>query len=385
MKRFFICAIALISITTLAKAESDYAPIYNGLPKVTNEQLAKPEANAALIETAQKQLAQKQAAINDVMMRIGEKTNQARQKLEQIRQKNMPNEGQMQAAQAIGGDMMAAFAAAGITPDKMAKMSEEELMAVLLPIVAQKNGLTPQELQAMQGMSDKQAEAYMKQGNRAQRMQNSEYGSKYSQTMQGMNELYNISQEDYDKIDQIKALEEQINADNFGADQKPMYYQDRMNVFTLKEDLKTLFEKQYEPRIEALMQELNARIEKEPAWKTAGGNGIKMPAYGKDYYAKINAIVDEYNKAVVDRWDAAVMKEINPLVSDLEAKFKLYNQMENICKTLATEDARLMAAQNMNQVGISTLLIYYVNMLNTRLEAPTMGYYQMPEYVGGMG
>jgi hypothetical protein len=76
-------------------------------------------------------------------------------------------------AQALAGkavqQKMEAAGMGNISLADMQNMSEEQLMAKM----AENMGLTAAEMKAMEGMSDKEIEAYMKQGDRMQRMQNS--------------------------------------------------------------------------------------------------------------------------------------------------------------------------------------------------------------------
>jgi hypothetical protein len=64
--------------------------------------------------------------------------------------------------------------------DQMQNMSEDQLMAAM----GANMGLTPDEMKAMQHMSEKEVEAYMKQGDRMQRVQNSQ-GAKAAQKQAG--------------------------------------------------------------------------------------------------------------------------------------------------------------------------------------------------------
>lgn len=385
MKQFLLSAVALISIWTMAKAESAYETIFNNLPNVSNEQLATPDINEERVQAARAQLEASINAANIEMDRQGRQLQAANTYIQQQHEKMKPTQAQMQAAQAIGGDMMAALAAAGISPAQMAKMSDDEIAAILMPLIAQKTGLSTQEMQAMQGMTDAQAEAYMRQGDRAKRAQNSEYGSQYGQTMQGMNQGFNISEEDDAKLDQIIELAEQINENIPVTILNLQNFENQLNLPGLKNELDQIFEQQYQPRIEAIINEFYERVSKEPAWKTAGGNGMPTPAYGKEYYAKVNAVVDEYNTMAVNRWNEALSTQLNAISTELSTKFQLCNQKQNIYKSIASKDVQAMASQRMNESGVHTLLTIYINMLATRLEAPVKYHYTMPTTVGGMG
>jgi hypothetical protein len=67
---------------------------------------------------------------------------------------------------------MAAAGMGNISLADMQNMSEDQLMAKM----AGNTGLTVEEMKALEGMNDKQAEAYMKQGDRMQRFMNSSAG-----------------------------------------------------------------------------------------------------------------------------------------------------------------------------------------------------------------
>lgn len=383
MKRELVSICSLLLFLGAANAES-YEATYNKLPNLSKEQLAKPASNEAAISSAQKQYKAATEAVGNEQMSQNKRREAAQKATIKTAEKNKPTKAQMQASQAIGNDMMSALAEAGISPEKMAQMSEEELMAVLMPVIAKKNGLTPEEMKAMQGMSDKEAEAYMKKGTRAKRVQNSEY-AQYSQPMNGMGKGIEISDADNAKIDKIIQLDEQIENDENNVSSTIQTTFSRLNKVEFAEEMDKLFNQTYSPRIDAILKELYARVEKEKGATNVGGNGVKMPAYGKDYYAKVNAIVDEYNQEVVNRWEAKLSKEITAIQNELKQKFPLCAEMEKTYDSLSSEEAKSVAAQKMSQTNVYLLMSYYIKLLESRLEAPTRQYYEMPTHIGGMG
>jgi hypothetical protein len=97
---------------------------------------------------------------------------------------------------------MAATGFGDISLQDMANMSEEQLMAKM----ATSMGLTPAEMEALSKMSDKEAEAYMRKGDRLQRVQNSKMGKAAEQYQSAQPSQPEISVADIEAVQ--KAPEE---------------------------------------------------------------------------------------------------------------------------------------------------------------------------------
>lgn len=380
MKKTLFSMGAILLMYGITRAQT-YESVYRSLPFISTEKLVHVDENTDLIEQTQHQYEDAFNTISNIMMEEGNKMSHARARIQQVQTSNRPTQAQQQASMAIGQDMMAALAAAGVDFSKLDKMSEEEIAAILMPAIAQKNGLTVEEMQAMQGMSDKEAEAYMKQKGRAERVKNSEY-AQYAPAMQDMKPALNISDADYAKIDQIKVLSDRINED---ANTSNMYESLSREEFNLTREMEEQYEKTYQPRIDAIMQEFVERINQEPAWKTTGGNGIKTPAYGKDYYARMNAVIEEYNRACIAKWEKSCQKDVETSKKMVETQLTLYEQREKIFNTLTSEDAKNVAQEQMSSNGIHSYIMFIINYQQKRLSLPLKYHYTMPEYFGGMG
>lgn len=380
MKKIFtsLCSILLCGMLS---AQS-YEVIFWSLPTISNEQLIHYDANEAAIEAARTQCKKALEQADAVSMRQGAEFQKAQQRLEKSMEQNQPNQAQMQASMTVAGDMMKALQEAGITPEQMEKMSEEELAAILMPTIAQKTGLSEEELKKMQSMSDKQAEAYMKQGNRAQRVQSSEYGQ-YGDVMKDMKPALDITDADYEKIDLIDGLREQLeNMDALDRLRTTMMSQSR---FEFDDASRDLYAADYEPRIQAILDKLYARIEQEPAWKTSKGNGIPMPVYGNEFYSNANQLIDEYNREVVTRFENIVGNDMAAIKAALLDGFAICREQEKVYNTLTTEDAKAMAMKHMSQYKVYSLLRDYISVLQLRLNLNHVNHLEMPKVVGGMG
>lgn len=380
MKRILLSVCSVLLICGLVNAES-YEAIYKKLPSISAEQLSQHESNKNAIENAAFQLKTAEQAVDGEMMVRGQMMQKANDAIKKSQEKNKPTKQQTQVSMAVAGDLMAALAAAGITPDQMAKMSDDEIAAILMPVVAQKNGLTTAEMQKMQGMSDAEANAYLSQGDRASRVKNSEYG-KYGDTLKDMGKGLDISDADYKKIDELLEMDEKIESND--ASQALITKFNSINKEVFEVEMEKLFADKYEGRINSILSDLYDRAYKEYGTKVSG-EGIKMPAYGKEYYSKVNALIDEYNKEVVDMWESKIGEITTPLKSTLDEKFTICAESEKLYASLTSDDAKHMATKTQMQTSVATLLRYYIQLLDMRLQAPTRNHYEMPTAIGGMG
>lgn len=363
MKKLIISIFAIFPL--LANA-ADYSAIYSQCPQVTGTQML----DAALVEKALNQYKQLEAQNEAEYNRINVALSAA-QSAPKPQQPKM-SASQKQATMAAGQDMMAALAAAGITPDKMAKMSEEELMAAVMPIIAQKSGLTTEEMQAMAGMSDKQAEAYvMGNKDRMNRMQNSDLAQYGIQESEGPS----VNEADYDKLQRIQELMDQIGI--VLNNREIMVLNGQMDVFHSKENEQY---QPYEDRVSVIEHELYGKVD-----KISNGTAIKTPAFAYGYFDRMNAIADEYNRIAISQWDKLFTKTLTQLRNDLQKNLPLYMESMNLYNSITDPYVKSLAAPLVMNPAVYTLLMQYIDLQTKRLEGRPYVHYTAPETMGGMG
>lgn len=358
--------ISIFAILPLLASAADYSAIYNQCPQVTGTQIL----DAAYAEKSLEQYKQLEAQNDAEYQRINA-TLSAAQSAPKPKQPQM-SASQKQATMAAGQDMMAALVAAGLTPEKMAKMSEEELMAAMMPVIAQKSGLTTEEMQAMAGMSDKQAEAYvMGNKDRMNRMQNSDLAQYGVKEFEGPS----VNDEDYDKMQRIQELMNQIQF-SFNA-LELMTIDGQMDAFQSKEMEQY---QPYEDRVFAIEHELDIRVD-----KISNGTAIKTPSFAYAYFDRMNAVADEYNRMAISQWDKIFTATLAKLQSDLKKYLPIYMECMNLYNSITDPYVKSLAAPQVMNPAIYNLLSQYIGLQIKRLEGRPYRHYVAPDMMGGMG
>lgn len=289
----------------------------------------------------------------------------------QLQKQPKPTAQQQQAMQAVSGDMMAMLAQSGIPMEKLATMSDEEIMAVLAPMMAQKMGLTEQELIALQGMSDKQAEAYIiGNADRKARAQNSEYAQKYGQTVQGMPQGgAQISDAESAIIDQIAKIEDRRVAMNEAFTRQTEKIAMMPAALKAVEKAFPFENSNYEQRVAQIQEELNARLRKD---NTIGAG--EMASYEPAYLERMNAVINEYNVELAKRYTAKLQPLVDETKRNMDASLKLYNEALALYNKLGAT-AKAAAASKMINLSPFSAINDHVNVLQKRLEVPVEGRY----------
>lgn len=374
MKKTLI--LLLMAMPMLAFA-TDFQTIYNSQPaKPTSAQLV--IADNPAVQAAMQQYNAMQQAVGEEVSRVMQLAQQAAIANEK-RAKSAPkmNAQQTQVVGNVMGDMMGALAAAGVSMEDLAKMSDDEIAAILMPTMAQKTGLSDAEMRKLQGMSDREAEAYVKaHPEMASRVQNSEYGQ-YGQTMKGLEVRETISDADMLKIEQMQA-----NFESAASVNLPEHQIQYMGVRSwLSENYDKLVDAaSYEARISSIFSELQDRYLKEGLFSGKGGPAT-APAYTKDYYARINQIVDEYNAALVKEWLAKVDPEIQKEEQALKPLMALYTENLNLYAALTSDDAKSRATSFLTPISVRASMEQYIDLLKLRCEVPVKEHYEVAKYV----
>ncbi|MCQ2345849.1 MAG: hypothetical protein MJZ82_03680 [Paludibacteraceae bacterium] len=363
MKKLYLAVVAMLPLLAMA---ADYSTIYNQCPQVTGAQML----DAAFVEKSLNLYKQLEAQNEAEYQRINASLS-AVQSAPRPKQPQM-SASQKQATMAAGKDMMAALQAAGITPDKLAQMSEEEIMAIAMSVVAQKSGLTTEEMQAMAGMSDKQAEAYVK-GNkdRMNRMQNSDFAQYGIQEMDGPS----VNEADYDKWQRIQQLIEQIQISY--NEREIMVLEGQLNEFHSKE-LEQY--RPYEDRVSVIEHELYGKVD-----AISQGTAIKTPAFAQSYFDRMNAVADEYNRMAIPQWDKLFTATLAKLRSDLQKNLPIYMESMDLYNSITDPYVKSMAAPLVANPAVYRLLMQYIDLQTKRLEGRPYYHYSVPEMMGGMG
>lgn len=358
--------IAIACVLPLMANAVDYATIFSQCPQLTGTQML----DAALVEKSLDQYKQLESQNEAEYSRINAMLSAA-QSAPKPQQPKM-SASQKQATMAVGRDMMAALQAAGITPDKMAQMSEEEIMAVVIPLIAQKSGLTTEEMQAMAGMSDQQSEAYVK-GNKdcMNRMQHSEWAQYGIQESEGPS----VNDADYDKVQRIQELMGQIQISTNALDM--MMLEGQLNAYQSQESEQY---QPYEDRVLAIEHELAVKID-----QISNGTAIKTPAFAYGYFDRMNAVADEYSRAFTPQWDQLFTATLAQLHNDLQQYMPVYMECMSLYNSITDPYVKSLAAPRVANPAVYNLLMQYISLQIKRLEGIPYHHYNVPEMMGGMG
>ncbi|MDR0843508.1 MAG: hypothetical protein LBP68_08850 [Acidobacteriota bacterium] len=180
------------SESSAGRAVNDFVKRVNALDK-RNDENYMPEISESEIAQATSQ------AVSDAEKQAKALTGKSIAQLENMSEAELAAVGQKAAKKAVSQNM-SAVGMGDISLGDLMNMSEGDLMAKM----ASNMGLTAAELKAMENMSDAQAEAYMKQGDRMQRVSNSN-AAKAAQKNQG--KAPKVSEADANAL--MKAPEEQ--------------------------------------------------------------------------------------------------------------------------------------------------------------------------------
>lgn len=382
MKKLFIFVVALLP--TLAMAEN-LQQVYKSLVRPSAQQIAAQETSGknainaaeANYQTAKQKLDADYVSCQQEVARVQQVMR------EYAANRKKPTQAQVQATGAIAGDMMSALAAAGISMEDVAKMSDEEIMAILAPTMAQKTGLSQTELEKLSKMSDREAEAYMKaHPEMIARAQNSQYGQ-YGQAMQGSaNSTPELSDADAAKLERIEAISEQLQD---MEDKSSINVLTSQGLFRQIESYKTTLEAQfvsngYAKRIDDIYKELDKRYAADGLYGGKGGPAT-VPEYTKSYIARVNKLIEEYNTQVTNQWVNEIQKHVDMLDNELKARFSLYLERINLYNGIKSDYAKGMCAHYLTSLGERSKMNMLVELLEKRLEAPVKFLHAVPEYV----
>jgi len=395
MKKTIIALLALMPMALMAQTPRE---MYNELKQMpTPEQIAKEQvriekeayytAKEERIDAIQQVEIQKVAA--------SQKADQARSQ-QQMAQQNKATAKQKQAKQQMAGDMMDIINNLGIPMEELAKMSDDEIEALVMqkamPQMAQNTGLTPAEMEKLSKMSDKEAEAYMKAHPEVMaRYQNSRYGQQANELrgIEQMQQAEDAQEELYNRIFELKVQMDDINRARLSQSaQSPFLFA------TPTREYEEAFFAPYDERISQIEGEFISRLDKDglidPTVDGSVGYAVlSVPSYTKSYYDRMNAVVAEANVAAAKEWCKTLQPQVEKYAAEVEELLPLVEEQERVYKQITDPAVRLRADKLMMHSFVYGAVRSYVMILKLRLEAPHMDTIEIPsdlrKYEGGKG
>lgn len=366
--------ITLLLITPLMTMADDFKEIYNNLPTAPTPAQIVDGGNS--LESAIKAYDE---SIDAVMEHSTEINRELSSDMDKHRNTmvNRPKatKEQKQASAAITGDIMTALANAGISMEDAATMSDEQLMQILMPTVAQKTGLTEAEMRKLESMTDAQAEAYLKSHpDMVRRMQGSEYGA-YSKTFTQNEDVEEMTEGDEKRLNEL----EKLHAEALLAETKENTLTDEL--IQLRDMDKNIIDNEpYEKRVSTILTELTDRYEKDGLYGGKGGPA-KAPAYTKSYYDRANEVIKEQNQAIAREWCSRIEASLKQIEPTVKAMIERSHKAEELHNSMETDMGRAMSGQYIIPTLNAGLLTQYITTLKQRTDAPLVDYLEPSEYI----
>lgn len=368
----------LMTAIVMTAIAQDYRATYNKLPKLKRDELYDSLKVAHAKDAYKNGEEALEVRHNEWQTILTENLSNA----SNIKTPKM-TDAQRQATAAIGGDMMGALQAAGISLEQASKMSDEELMQIIMPLMAQKTGLTPEEMARMQGMSDKEVERYVKSNpEMAKRVQNSQY-AQYGQTFQGI-QSEEFSDEDSKIIDRLSEINEMISerASEYGREKMSFTYIER-KMELLGEKFDEEFREKYQVKIDEQLHQLYEKMDAMHAQKD--WNAIKTPVYAKEYFDSMNVVVAQFNHYLIPKWEAELAPTLQMIEKEYNKNIGLYEEWARLYNSLSSETAKSIMATPTVENLIYMILVDYARIQKLRLAVPVCARIPIPEKIGGQG
>lgn len=370
MKKSITLVLAMMSMMVFAQTPRAF---YNQVSSY-------PTADQLLSEQVRNQ---KDADYQQVLNQLEETSNQAIARVQAATMATRNQVGvisgasakQKQARQEMGNDMMQMIQELGIPMEQLATMSEEEIEALLMPMLAKNAGFSQSEVEKLSKMSDREAEAYMRSHpDMMSRAQNSRIGQMAQAAgMQGTSET---EEQDMERINRIMEINIQVT-------------ENAQQVFIMSAQGETAVEnfdkkvvQPYYDRIRAIHDECWQRVDKEsPSYYY---DELPAPAYVKTYYDRMNAIVKEANVAIAREWCKLQDQPLQAIGGEIEKLLPLYDEQLQLREAIIDATVRDHADVNMIEGRLLDAVREYVKTLKRRLEFPQLETYEAPKtYVPG--
>ncbi len=290
---------------------------------------------------------------------------------------------QQQVNMEVTGDVMSMLAKAGISMDKLATMSEDEIMAALAPQMQSKTGLTPEEMQMFSKMNDQQIEAYAKaHPDVLARLQNSPYAQKYGflqNELSGSNAAM-LTAHDEQSVERIRVIVDEeipVIVPNFTTDYHQQMQEETAINNTLKEAADLL--PKYDEQSMAIMDEFLDRFVKTNPFEKA--TAVPAPSYMQSYVDRANAVIKEGNTAAVKMLEAKIQPMIDRDKAIVEKLLVKFNEIMKLYDGMDEDKGRWAVGQFIMRAEVYTYLLRYLQEEKKRLEVAQTDYYVMPKEI----
>lgn len=375
---------AILAMLPMALVAQDYHKYYNSLqPYPTPSQLISEQVRAEKNAFYKQVLEQTQAESDRIMQKIGESNKKVQQEAQQLMQRQAnATPKQKQAQQAMAGDMMQIIQELGIPMEKLAEMSEEEIQALVMPKIAANTGLSPEVMEKLSKMSDREAEAYMKAHPELMNSyQNSRFGQQ-AMDMQGMARVEEAGQDDMERLDRLMELNNQVNDAREGWASEMNKHGNWANGEMFSEE----FLAPYKERITEIYLECWSRVEREYPVTNGDYSARPAPAYVKSYYDQMNAVVDEANQALAAKWCEMQQEDVMYYRNEIEKLLPICDEQHRIYNEIQDPSVRIKADGTMADGAVYSAIQLYVYALQHRLDIVTLEHREVPKtYIPGGG
>lgn len=347
-----------------------------------NQVSSYPTADQLLSEQVRNQ---KDADYQQVLNQLEEASNQAIARVQAAMVATRNQAGvisgasakQKQARQEMGNNMMQLIQEAGIPMEQLATMSEEEIEALLMPMLAKNAGFSQSEVEKLSKMSDREAEAYMRSHpDMMSRAQNSRIAQMAKEA--GMEGTSETEEQDMERMNRIMEINIQVT-----ENAQQLYFTSAQGETAVENFDKKVVQPYYD-RIMAIQDECWQRVDKEsPAYYY---DELPAPAYVKTYYDRMNAIVKEANVAIAREWCKLQDQPLQAIGGEIEKLLPLYDEQLQLREAIIDATVRDHADVNMIEGRLLDAVREYVKTLKRRLEFPQLETYEAPKtYVPGGG
>lgn len=381
MKKLMFAILAMLPMALVAQ---NYHKYYNSLhPYPTPAQVVSEQVRIEKNAFYEQVLEQTQAESERIMYKIGESNKKVEQEAHQLLQRQAnATPKQKQAQQAMAGDMMQIIQELGIPMEKLEEMSEEEIEALVMPKVAANTGLSPEVMEKLSKMSDREAEAYMKaHPELMSSFQNSRFGQQ-AMDMQGMARVEEAGQADMDRLNRLMELNNQVIEARLGWASDMSKHGNWGNGKAFSQE----FTAPYYERITEIYLECWSRVEREDPVTNGDYSERPTPAFVRSYYDRMNAVVDEANQALADKWCKMLQEDVVYYRNEIEKLLPICDEQHRIYNKIQDPSVRIKADGTMADGAVYSAIQLYVHTLQHRLDIITLEHRETPKtYVPGGG